>query len=54
MWMSKYAHIKYLNYKSKVINCKEDNISEKIDLWVYNVLNRSKWNITAGYLYTTW
>lgn len=29
MWMSKYTHIKYLNYKSKVINCKEDNISEK-------------------------
>lgn len=29
MWMSKYTHIKYLNYKSKVINCKEYNISEK-------------------------
>ena len=29
MWMSKYTHIGYLNYKSKVINCKEDNISEK-------------------------
>ena len=30
--MSKYTHIKNLNYKSKVINCKEDNISEKVDL----------------------
>lgn len=42
MWMSKYTYIEYLSYKSKLINCKEDNSSETIDLWVYNVFNKTK------------
>lgn len=29
--MSKYTYIEYLSYKSKLINCKEDNSSETID-----------------------